>query len=93
MGRAAIVPVRSDLKASVTQVDGDLITISLGADAGLAAGAVLDVGRLNPAKFLGKIRILSAGPKNAVGTFESASGGKVTGDNAPKVGDHVGVFN
>ena len=92
LGATPIVPVRPDLKASVTRVDGDFVTISLGADAGLSKGAILDVARLNPTKFLGKIRIMSVEPKIAVGMIESANGGKVTGDNLPKTGDLVGVF-
>ena len=93
-GGNPIVPVRSDLRGTVTRVDGDLITISLGADAGLAKGAVLDVARFTatPAKFLGKVRIQLVDPKTAVGLFESAGGGKATGVNLPKIGDNVGVF-
>ena len=93
-GGNPIVPVRSDLRGTVTRVDGDLITISLGADAGLAKGAVLDVARFTatPAKFLGKVRIQLVDPKTAVGLFEPAGGGKTTGVNLPKIGDNVGVF-
>lgn len=93
-GGNPIVPVRSDLRGTVTRVDGDLITISLGADAGLAKGAVLDVARFTatPAKFLGKVRIQLVDPKTAVGLFEPASGGKATGVNLPKIGDNVGVY-
>ncbi|MFO0935985.1 MAG: hypothetical protein U0798_05645 [Gemmataceae bacterium] len=92
LGAQKVVPVSSNIRASVTRVDGDLITISLGADAGIAKGAVLDIARFNPTKFLGKIRVSNVDPKNAVGTFESASGGKATGDNLPRIGDTVGIF-
>lgn len=74
-------------------MDGDILTISIGADAGVLPGAVLDVGRLNPAKYLGRIRILNVSPKEAVGTFEPASGGRATGDNVPKAGDLINVLN
>jgi hypothetical protein len=92
-GKSPIVPVRPDLRGSVVRMDGDLVTISIGADTGVAPGAVLDVGRLSPAKYLGRVRILEVSPKEAVGTFEPAGGGRATGDNRPRPGDLISVLN
>lgn len=93
LGGSAVIPVPSTLRATVTRIDGDLVTVSLGADAGLVTGAVVDVGRLNPTKYLGKIRITGTEPKSAVGVFIPTTGVRAVGDNLPKVGDEVGVFS
>lgn len=89
-GVGPVVPVPANIRATVKSISPDgFITISLGADAGLARGAVLDVARLSTTKYLGKIRLSLVDPKEAVGVFESASGARATGDNLPKVGDIV----
>jgi hypothetical protein len=93
-GGGPVVPVPSGIKATVKSISSDgFITISLGADAGLVKGAVLDVARLSTNKYLGKIRLSLVDPKEAVGVFESAYGARATGDNLPKVGDFVTVLN
>jgi seryl-tRNA synthetase len=45
------------------------------------------------AKYLGRVRILEVSPKEAVGTFEPAGGGRATGDNRPRPGDLISVLN
>jgi hypothetical protein len=93
-GGGPVVPVPSGIRATVKSISADgFITISLGADAGLVKGAVLDVARLSTSKYLGKIRLSLVDPKEAVGVFESAFGVRATGDNLPKVGDLVTVLN
>jgi hypothetical protein len=91
LGAAQLVPVPADLRASVVAVNADLVTISLGADAGVLKGQKLDISRLNPGKYLGYILIGDVEPKKAVGVFVPATPGRATGDNLPRLGDSVGV--
>lgn len=92
LGPTPIVPVPTGIRASVASVTGDLVTITLGADAGLLKGAMLDITRSNPTRYLGQIRISDVEPKRAVGVFLPAGGGRVTLDNIPKAGDSVEVI-
>ncbi len=82
--------VPEGFRGTVTAVDGDLITITPGADAGLKKGMSLDVSRAStsPAKYLGKVTILSVNPKEAVGRFVSTKA-KPTTDDEPKTGDDL----
>lgn len=92
LGRAggSTVPVRPDIRASIAKVTDGLLTISLGADAGLAKGAVLSVVR--EGKYLGQVRITNIAPKVSVGEFLPPGGTRPTGDNLPRVGDIVQVI-
>lgn len=103
-GGAAPVPVPENLRGTVTHVQdkdpqtgiqGELIQISLGIDAGLQRGAVLDVQReSNGGKYLGTLVVDTVGPKYAVGVFRPASGQpfrRLKADEFPKVGDTVKV--
>lgn len=93
-GGGPVVPVPAGIRATVKSISADgFITISLGADAGLVKGAVLDVARLSTTKYLGKLRLSLVDPKEAVGVFESAFGARATGENLPKVGDLVTILN
>lgn len=93
-GSGPVIPVPANIRATVKSVSSDgLVTISLGADAGLLRGAVLDIARLSTTKYLGKVRLSLVDPKEAVGVFESAAGGRATGDNLPKVGDLVTILS
>jgi hypothetical protein len=82
-------------RGTVTSVDGDLLKISLGLDAGLKSGMVLDVSRTEGGgKYLGTITILAGSmqPKQCVGMFKSADGrpmSRLRADELPKVGDQV----
>jgi hypothetical protein len=78
-----------DFRATVTKVDGDLVEISLGANAKLQRGAVLSVWRTG--KYLGSLTITSVDPFGAVGQFSPPAGqARVT--DPPKAGDTVGVL-
>lgn len=91
LASGAVVPVPAGIRATISQINSDLVSISLGADAGILYGAVLDVSR--GSKYLGKIKIQTTGPKEAVGKFEPANGLKAVGDNLPQIGDVISVIN
>jgi len=83
--KAPTVP--EGFRGTVTQVDGDLLTITPGADAGVQKGVVLEVYRSGtPSKSLGQVKILSVNPKEAVGRFTSTTA-KPAADELPKVND------
>jgi hypothetical protein len=69
-------PVLQNLRGEVTDVAGDLLTISVGIDSGMAVGTVLDVYRLDGGgKYLGTVKVTSAlnlFPKQAIVTFTPA---------------------
>jgi hypothetical protein len=99
------VPVPEHLRGTVTHVEdknpqtgiqGELVQISLGLDAGLRRGAVLELSRENgTGKYLGTVVIDSVWPKYAVGVFRPADPTKplrrLKADEFPKVGDTVRV--
>jgi len=66
-------PVLTNLRGEVTDVQGDLLTISVGIDSGMAVGTVLDVYRLEGGgKYLGTVKVTSAlnlFSKQAIVTF------------------------
>jgi hypothetical protein len=68
-------PPPAQLEGFVKAVDAGsgLVTISIGSDAGLAKGHTLEVYRLNPAKYVGTIRIVEVKPNEAVGKPEGKS--------------------
>jgi flagellar basal body rod protein FlgB len=73
-----------DLQGTVQRVEGDLVTITPGSDAGVTVGAKLRVFHLQPKpEFLGEITILAVKPTEAVG--------RLTGPKARQVkkGDEV----
>jgi hypothetical protein len=61
-------PPSEDVEGVVKAVDAKsgLVTISIGSDAGLTKGHTLEVFRLNPAKYLGTVRIIEVTPQQAV---------------------------
>jgi hypothetical protein len=72
-------PVLANLRGEVTGVAGDLLTIDIGIDAGLAVGTELQIDRFDGAKsrHLGTVRVTDAFnlyPKQAVVKFTPASG-------------------
>jgi predicted RND superfamily exporter protein len=87
--------VDKDFKATVLKVDaaGDVV-ISLGANARLQKGAVLQLSRYKPeAKFVGTLTITSVDPYNAVGRFTApATIAKPGPNDLPKAGDTVSVI-
>jgi len=78
-----------------TKVQGDLVQVNIGLNAGLTRGMVLDIYRLveKDHKYLGTVTVDTVYPKHAVAVFKPAGGKKLTdlkpGD-FPKVGDTVG---
>lgn len=90
-------PAPFGFRGSVLKVDPPterggayLVTLEPGSDAGLQAGAELSVSRVKPApKYVGKIVILTADPKQAVGRFVPPAGMRVGADDLPRAGDTV----
>ncbi len=84
--------VPQNARGTVTRVvEGSLIEFSLGLDAGLAIGAVLDVYRQSDGgRYLGTVTVLSLEPKRAVGQFTPPSGARPRPEDLPRVGDEVG---
>ena len=64
----APVPPPNDVEGIIKQVSTDgLVSISIGSDAGLLKGHTLEVFRLNPTRYLGRITIQEVSPHEAVG--------------------------
>jgi hypothetical protein len=90
-------PAIANVRGEVTQVDGDLVKLSIGIDAGLEAGTVLDVYRLEKSggRYLGTVKVTSAlnlFPKQAIVTFIPARNvplAKLRPDELPRKGDEV----
>ncbi len=61
------MPRAEDLRGTIVRVDCDLATITPGSDAGVTVGGELQVYRLQPPMYLGKITILNVTPTQAVG--------------------------
>ncbi len=85
--------VPESFRGTVTGVEGDVLSITPGADAGLRKGMTLEVYRTldvnrgaAPQKVLGRLTIVSVEPKEAVGRFTSPKA-KLPGDELPKKGD------
>jgi hypothetical protein len=69
--------------------DAVYVTLTPGLDAGLQKGARLTVYRLKPAKYLGKLVITQANPKEAIGRFEVRPGIRPTPEDYPVPGDEL----
>jgi len=90
-------PVLPNLRAEVTDVAGELLTISVGIDAGLKVGTVLEVVRTadKREKVLGTAKVTSAlnlFPKQAIVSFTPASKvpiDKLKAEDLPRKGDQV----
>jgi hypothetical protein len=81
-------------KDPATGIQGELVQISLGIDAGLQRGAVLQIERPSEGKYLGTIVIDTVYPKYAVAVFHPAGGKalrRLKPDEFPKVNDVVRV--
>ena len=60
-------PPPENVEGMVTKTDsGGLLTLSIGSDDGLLKGHTLEVYRLNPARYLGTVRIIQVTPHQAV---------------------------
>ncbi len=93
IGAARIPPTDPDFKATVTASSGNLVEISLGSNAGLQKGAVLDISRPSSKKYVGKITIERVDPFGATGRFKPlATIGKPTAEDYPTKGDTVSII-
>lgn len=100
-GTAAPAPIdvftNESLGTVATDLDGDLLGVSVGLDAGLAVGKKLDVYRDGDEVrlILGTLTVKAVEPKRATGQFTSASGtavAKLSNNARPRKGDTVGVL-
>jgi hypothetical protein len=84
-----------DLRGNIVDVAGDLVTISIGIDAGLTVGAVLEVYRPDGKKVIGTVKVTDAFnlyPKQAVVKFTPARKAELKDlkpEELPKKGDVV----
>ncbi|HEY2784174.1 MAG TPA: hypothetical protein VGJ05_04290 [Fimbriiglobus sp.] len=89
-GGARVVPVPESIRGTVDRVNGEYVSISVGADADVREGAVLDVVRYgDKPMYLGSLTITEVQPKKSVGLFQSKDGPTAKGDALPKSGDTV----
>ncbi|HSQ58310.1 MAG TPA: hypothetical protein VLM40_21495 [Gemmata sp.] len=93
-------PVLANLRGEVTAVAGDLVTLSVGIDAGIGVGTTLDIYRLDGApRYLGTVKVTSAFnlfPKQAIATFIPADNvplARLRPEQLPKKGDEVRPLN
>jgi hypothetical protein len=87
-------PLLPNTRGEVERVAGDQIQVTIGLDAGVDKGTVLDVMRLNGGgQYLGTIKITNVWPKQAVGTFTPARPGvpfeRLRPEELPRKGDEV----
>ena len=89
----AILP---NLRGSVTQVSGNLVTLDIGIDTGLGVGSVLDIYRLDGGgRYLGTLKVTTAlnlFPKQAILTFTPAKNvplERLRVEDLPRKGDEV----
>jgi hypothetical protein len=82
-----------NLRGQVTRVAADRVELSIGLDAGLEKGAVLDLYRLDGGgKYLGTATVVDVYPKQAVATFRPARKAAIKDlkpEELPKKGDGV----
>jgi hypothetical protein len=88
--------VLSNLRGEVTDVADDLVTLSIGIDAGLAVGTTLDIYRTEGGpRYLGTVKITNAlnlFPKQAIASFTPARNvpfERLRPEERPKKGDEV----
>jgi hypothetical protein len=90
-------PVLGNLRGEVLDVAGDLLTVSVGIDSGMAVGTVLDLYRLDGGgKYLGTVKVTSSlglYPKKAIVTFTPSRRDipldRLPVSDLPKKGDQV----
>jgi hypothetical protein len=87
--------VLANLRGEVESVskDGSTVTLSIGADAGLSKGTVLELSRLTEGgKYLGTVKVIDLEYKKAVAVFTPATSvplSRLKPDDLPKKGDQV----
>jgi len=88
-------PVLSNLRGEVVKVNdsGALVTLSIGADAGLSVGTVLELSRLSAGKYLGTVKIIDLEAKQSTAAFTPARSNvrisQLRPEELPKKGDEV----
>lgn len=87
-------PVLSNLRGEVERVQGDLVELSIGIDAGLSKGSVLDLSRLQDGgQYLGTVRVTELYPKQAIAVFtpkrSNVPFNQLRPEELPKKGDQV----
>jgi hypothetical protein len=87
-------PVLSNLRGEVTNVAGDFVELSIGIDAGLSKGSVLELSRIEGGgRYLGTVRVTDLYPKKAVAVFTPARANvafaQLRPEELPKKGDQV----
>jgi hypothetical protein len=89
-------PVLANLRGEVTSVAGDLVTVTVGIDAGLSVGTVLELYRIEGGgRYLGTVKVTDAFnlyAKQAVMKFNPASGkplAQLRPEELPRKGDLV----
>lgn len=90
-----VAPLPEGVRGTVTAYSSGYVALSIGIDAGLTNGAVLDVYRSEGGgQYLGTVTVERVYPKEAVGKFRPADPTRTVGrlrpDELPKVGDTVG---
>lgn len=88
------LPAPVGFRGTVRKYTGDAkegyVSLTPGLDAGLRVGAVLTVFRTTPtAKYVGKVIVTQADPKEAVGKFIPPPGSKLGADDLPKIDDEL----
>lgn len=88
-------PLPDGIRGTVTEFKGDYVALSIGIDAGLTNGAVLDIFRSEGGgAYLGTVVVERVYPKEAVAKFRPAdprrSIAKLRAEELPKIGDTVG---
>jgi hypothetical protein len=86
--------VLPNLRGEVVRVQGDLVHLSIGIDAGLSKGTVLELSRLEGGgKYLGTLTVTDLYPKEAIARFTPARStipfAQLRPDELPKKGDQV----
>ena len=81
---ALAIPDRlKEMDAKVTDVNGTIVSVSVGTNAGLKVAEILEIVRDN--RVIGTIKLTAAGETYAVGPFQPTSSGRDT----PRAGDAV----
>jgi hypothetical protein len=87
-------PVLANLRGEVERVQGTLVELSIGADAGLSKGTVLDLSRLSGGgEYLGTVKVMDLFSKTAVAQFYPKRANvpvtQLRPEEFPKKGDQV----
>lgn len=87
-------PLPGGIRGTVSKYRDGYVELSIGIDAGLTEGAVLDLYRIEgDVAYLGTVTIQRVHPKDAVGVFKSKDNrpiGRLRPEELPKAGDLVG---